>query len=165
MATNAVVTETTRIHYRSHISKLNEFATESNVQALQHNYRNNIIPYFWLISPRTHNPYFKHTCHTHKHTPAVHSGTVRTDRRTPCHTLMTDKNSDLLDRTFPLRPGKKGGGYLLWAEKRSRTPGVLITLAGKWRYHQPSVACRLTTSPRRQGPLPGRNSKSTNSTA
>ena len=101
-------TDLTFLHWMN--SLLNQ-----NVQALQHNYRKNIIPYFWLISPRTHNPHFKHTCHTHKHTPAVHSGTVRTDRRTPCHTPMTDKNSDLLDRTFPLWPGKKGG-YLLWAE-------------------------------------------------
>ena len=64
MAANAVVTETTRIHDRSHISKLNKFATESNVQALQHNYRDNSIPYFRLISPRTHKPNFKHTSHT-----------------------------------------------------------------------------------------------------
>ena len=68
MATNVVVTATNANTRQLHIPKLNEFATESNFQALQHNYQDNNVPYFRLISPRTHKPYFKHTCHTHKHT-------------------------------------------------------------------------------------------------
>ena len=124
MATNAVVTETMRIHDRSHISKLNEFATESNFQALQHNYRDNIIPYFQLISPRTHKPYFKHTSHTHTSTSplhiqthsaayiSAHGGILRTDKLTHCAPPMTGKNRNLSTGHSPsLRPGKRGGTY------------------------------------------------------
>ena len=96
--------KTTWIHDRSHISKLNDFATETNVQTLQHNYRENIIPYFRLIPPRTHKTIVQHTSHAHiiasllhiqthsaAYTPA-HGGVVRTDKLTQCLPPMTGKN-------------------------------------------------------------------------
>ena len=61
MVTDAAVTKTYVFVRQLPIPKLNEFAIVSNLQALQHSYRNNILPSFLLISLKTLKPYLIHT--------------------------------------------------------------------------------------------------------